>query len=200
MIPFLFRRSRWMILGWVAKRVGRAGLTRSVDRAAAKVEDRLPAPVANSLKKLPVDLTRAGGVAVLAGQGARSAGNVAKATGLVARSAANATGRFGRSRRADIETVADRIHHIRDEIAIESDEARRRIHSDMLRETEGDEAALNALLDLRPVDPVPLPEVPPEIRSGRNRHVPALPSPPVNRVRRTYRQATKPWERPVRRR
>ncbi len=212
MIPFLIRRSRRMVLGWAARRAGRAGLnkavnravdkttgndslSKSVDKAAAAIEDRLPAPVAKAVQKFPGDLARASGAVVVAGQAAQSAGSSVRSAGETGRRISQKM--RGRSGQA---TVSDRVHQLRDEIAIESDDARRRIHSDMLRETEGEGAALDALLDLRPTENGPLPEVPSEIARGRRRHRAALPIPPVNRMSRTYRQKTKAWDRPLRRR
>ncbi len=199
MIPFLLRRSRWMILGWAARKIGRSGFQKTVDKAvgeaAARIDDKLPAPVSKALEKLPGDATRAGGALLVAGQGARSAGSAVK-------SVADSGRRLNQRRRSGQESVSGRVHELRDEIAIESDEARRRIRSDMLRETHGEGAALDALLDLRPsgAGDEPLPEVPPEVAKGRRRSRPALPVAPVNRMRRSYRQASKPWDRPLRRR
>ncbi len=211
MIAFLVRRSRWMILGWAARRAGRVGLnkavnkaidntgngsvSKSVDKATAVIEERLPAPVAKAVQKLPGDLARAGGAVVVAGHAAQSASASVRSAGESGRRISQKVrGRSGQAK------ISDRVHQLRDEIAIESDDARRRIHSDMLRETEGEGAALDALLDLRPTEIRPLPEIPAEIASGRRRHRQALPTPPVNRMSRTYRKKTKAWDRPLRRR
>ncbi len=204
-----------MVLGWAARKAGRVGLnkavnktvnktmgevgndslSKSVDKATAAIEQRLPAPVAKAVQKLPGDLARAGGAVVVAGQAAQSAGSSVRSAGETGRKISQKVrGRSGQNK------VSDRVHQLRDEIAIESNDARRRIYSDMLRETEGEGAALDALLDLRATESQPLPEVPTEVARGRRRHRPDLPKPPVNRMSRTYRQKTKSWDRPLRRR
>lgn len=200
MMPFVARRMRWMVLGWAAKRVGRSRIESSVDRAAAKIEERLPDPVAKIVERLPGDAARAGGAVVVAGQGAKGATSVARSVAAGGHKLAQSGRSSMRSYRSPARSVSDRVHELRDEIAIESDAEHRRIRSDMLRETDGDGAALDALLDLRPVEADPLPSVPEPIAPGRRRFRAALPAPPVNRMRRTYRQPTKPWDRPLRRR
>lgn len=196
MIPFLVRRSRWMVLGWAARKVGRIGLQKSVDRATAGLQSNLPAPVTKAMDKLPGDAARAGGAAIVVGRGAQSAGSAVRSAAATGRRLTQSS----RQGTADASrSVSDRVHELRDEIAIESDQARRRIKSDMLRETEGEGAALDALLDLRNVEDEPLPTIPDEVRQGRRRAHRALAAAPVNRVRRSYRQAHKPWDRPPRR-
>lgn len=196
MIPFVVRRSRWMILGWAAKKAGRAGfdktIHKSIDKAAANLDDKMPMLLSKSLDRLPGDMTRAGGAVVVAGQGAKSAGSAARNAAATAR-------RIAAAPRSGHKAVSSRVHGMRDELAIESDEAYRRIKSEMLRETQGDAAALDALLDLRPISQEPIPSVGPPVGTGRRRNRPELPSAPINRVRRTYQQTTRPWDRPPRR-
>lgn len=196
MIPFIVRRSRWMLFGWAAKKVGRAGFDKtvhkSIDKAAANLDDKMPELLSKSLDRLPGDMTRAGGAVVVASQSVKSAGSVA-------RNAAGTARRMVAAPRSGSKAVSSRVHDIRDELTIESDEAYRRIKSEMLRETQGDAAALEALLDLRPRSQEPIPSVGPAVSAGRRRHRPELPGAPINRVRRTYQQATRPWDRPPRR-
>lgn len=189
MIPFLVRRSRWMVFGWAARRVGKAGLSKSIDAATYEIEQRLPAPLAKTLDKLPGDVARAGGSLVVAGSSAKSVGGAVRSA---SESALNLNRRFKSV------SISRHVASLRDEIAIESEASRRRIRSDMLRETDGDAAALDALLDLRPPEQMPLPAVPDPIKPGRRRHKPKLVAAPVARVKRSYQQAVKPWDRPSR--
>lgn len=193
MIGWLIRRFRWVILGWLARTLTRLGLKnkldRSIDTAAADLENRLPAPVVKAAEKLPGDLVRSGGAAIVATQRSRDAANQAR---RIASGTKRSTDRVVTARRHLFDTAQSVVSEVRDE----SETARRRIKSDVLRETEGEAAALDALLDLRESDDdKPLPDVPPAVRSGRRRFRPALPAAPVNRVQRTYRKPTKPWDR-----
>ncbi len=193
MIGWLIRRFRWVILGWIARTLARVGLKtkldRSIDTATAELENRLPAPVVKAAEKLPGDLVRSGGAAIVATQRSKDAASqVRRFAGTTKRS----TQRVTTARR----DLRDRVASAANEVRYESESARRRLKSDVLRETEGEAAALDALLDLRESDEdVPLPEVPPAVRRGRRRFRPALPEAPVNRVQRTYRRPTKPWDR-----
>lgn len=193
MIGWVIRRFRWVILGWMARTLARLGLKnkldRSIDNATADLENRLPTPVVKAAEKLPGDLVRSGGAAIVATQRSRdAAGQARKLAGTTKRSTQRVT-----SARRDLR---DRVRSVAGEVRDESEIARRRIKSDVLRETEGEGAALDALLDLRDDnDATPLPEVPPGVKTGRRRFRPALPEAPVNRVQRTYRRPTKPWDR-----
>lgn len=178
-----------MLLGWVARKAGRAGLSKSVDAATDQLVQKLPAPLVKAIDKMPGDVARAGGGAIVAGSSVRSAGEVIRSASSSAR---------GLNQRRKSFSVSDRVHEVRDEIAIESEEARRRIRSEMVRETHGDEAALDELLDLRPQDEGPLPTVTAPIAPGRRKALRPRVS-TVARVQRSYRQATKPWDRAPRR-
>ncbi len=193
MIGWLIRRFRWVILGWVARTLTRIGvknkLDRSIDSATADLENRLPAPVVKAAEKLPGDIVRSGGAAIVATQRSRDAAVQAK---RIASGTKRSTERVVTARRHLFDSVRSAASEVRDE----SEMIRRQMKSDVLRETEGEGAALDALLDLRdsPIDE-PLPEVPPAVSSGRRRFRPGLPAAPVNRVQRTYRRPTKPWDR-----
>lgn len=200
MIGWLVRRFRWVIIGQIVRLLARTGVKRSVDQATATIEDKLPTPVVKLADRLPGDVVRAGGAALVASQQTRSAGRqVGSATGRVvdlARSTKRGTDRVADTRR----DFADRLRRAGDDVRHESDLARRQIRSDIARERDGEAAALDELLDLRPSDPGPLPSVPEPVVRGRNRFRAAPGSPEVARVQRTYRPPIKPWDRPLRRR
>lgn len=199
MIAWIVRRFRWVILGWIARTLARLGLKskidRSIDQAAADLEDRLPASVVRAADLLPGDLVRSGGVAIAAGQRTKGAAGqarrVAGSTRKVAASTKASTQAVTGARR----DVSDRIRSLADEVRVESESARRRLKSDVVRQTEGEGPALEALLDLRDLDEDPIPDVPAPVQPGRRRFRPALPPAPVNRVQRSYRRAVKPWDR-----
>ncbi len=188
MMGWVFRRFRWALLGWGAKTVAKRGLNSSVDRAATELEDRLPEPVRKVAKRLPGDVVRAGGTAMVALDQTRTATGRAR---VVAKTARNATGSVTDARRQ----LRDRVSDLNGDLRNETESARRTIKSEMLAKREGPAAALDALLDLRDVDADPLPEVPGEVGRGRRRHRRALPTAPVNRVQRSYRRAVKAWDR-----
>ncbi len=188
MITWVLRRFRWALIGWGAKSLARRGMHKSVDKAAKEIEDRLPEPVRKVAERLPGDVVRAGGTAMVAIDQTRVATNRARA---VAGTTRQASGAVGDARRQ----LRDRIGAVRSDVRDESESARRRIKSDVLRDREGPGAALDALLDLRDVEEEPLPEVPEAVGRGRRRHRRALPEAPVNRVQRSYRRSVKPWDR-----
>ncbi|MGH1505224.1 MAG: hypothetical protein ACRBI6_16860 [Acidimicrobiales bacterium] len=201
---FLFRRFRWMALGWVVKNVARRGVGRSVDQAGAEVkariDDRLPAPVRSAAGKVGVDLAdiggRVGGPALVAREQSRRMGTAAAVT---ARSGRRAAAVPGRVRRRAVDVAAE----ARRQLDAEVDDASRRLRSQAAGHATGPAAATEALLDLRHdarrADE-PLPEVPDEVDRGRRRARRSLPAPEQPRVQRTYRPPTKPWDRPLRRR
>ncbi len=187
------RRLTWMAAGAGVRFVARRGVEKSIDDASRALEDKLPEPVVKMADKLPGDLIRAGGAATVASRGAARTGrSVTSATRAAAKVAPHLS---PRNRPRPVRGLSDRIELARSAIRSETDTARRELASDYARHTEGDAAALEALLDLRDVEETPLPEVPDAIETGRRRFRPELPKPPVNRVQRTYQQKPKPWDK-----
>lgn len=181
------RRLRWLAAGSLARFVLKRSASRSVDRATADLEDRLPAPVRRALDAVPADAVRAGGSAVVA---ARTAKRVATGS----RSASKAVN--DRRRRA-----GDRLHRLRSigaEIGTEAESKRRELTAEYLRATNRPTEADDALLDLRtsaePGDD-PLASVAEPVRPGRRRARPPLTGSPVRRVQRSYRRRSAPWDR-----
>jgi len=125
---FKWKRLRWFALGTLVRFLLKRTTSRSVERATADMEERLPAP---------------------------------------------------------------------DEVAREAEIKRRELKAEYLRVTEGQVAADDALLDLRPevADEAELPEVGEPVRSGRWRAERRLGQATVNRVQRSYRPRSKPWDR-----
>lgn len=201
MIGFLLRRFRWLAIGAGVKYVARTGVGRSVDEAAAKIEDRLPAPVAKAANALPGDIVKAGGAAVVSARAARHSAKAAKTGGLLAARVTKAGVQLG-SQAGSLRpgpAAADRIRAARRSITDQADADERELRADFLRYTGDEEGATNALLDLRDErSNGPLPEVPESITTGRRRFVAPRRPPEVARVQRSYRRPSKPWDRPVR--
>ncbi len=209
-----WRRLRWFAVGAAVRFVLRRSAGRSVDRATAEIEDRLPEPVRKALDRVPADPIRAGGSALVAAKTAKRV-----ASGSVKAS------QLANDRRRRLANGIERIRSIGDEIGRESDRSARELKAQYLRATEGHRAADDALLDLRPHHFGPsgpdhdladqhddadlgghrrsdhqrsnddLPSVKDAVRSGRwkadLRHKPTL----VNRMKRSYRPETRPWDR-----
>ena len=201
MMSFLLRRFRWMALGAGVRFVARRGVGRSVDQAAAKIEDRLPTPVAKAVNALPGDVMKAGGAAVVSARAAQRSAGVAQRGARVGGSvAARVTRSVAQRPRPEI---ADRIRSAREAAADQAELDRRDLRSDFQRYIHGggpagERAATDALLDRRdPVGDVPLPEVPEPIRRGRSRFVAQRGTPEIPRVQRSYRRPQKRWDRPV---
>ena len=197
MISILVRRT---LYGIVIRAGVRQLASRSVDSATNRLEANLPDSVVRAANVLPGDLLRLGGSAVLAAEAARSAAIVTKrASSGVMRAGAHAG-----SAVSLIRTSPERLYALRDnvvaDIAAETESARRSLMSDFQRELRGEEAAVDALLDLRSRTEGLLPEVPEPIPSGRRRFIPQLGPAPINRVQRTYQKPLKAWDRPLRRR
>lgn len=201
MIGFLLRRFGWLAVGAGVKYVARTGVGRSVDEAAAKIEDRLPAPVAKAANALPGDIVKAGGAAVVSARAARHSARAAKTGGLLAAKVTKAGVHLG-SQAGSLRpgpAVADRIRAVRGSISEQADADQRELRADFLRYSGDEEGATNALLDLRDErSDGPLPEVPDAIASGRRRFVASRRPPVIDRVQRSYRRPSKPWDRPVR--
>ena len=186
-----WKRLRWFAAGAIVRFVLRRVTARSVDQAAADFEERLPAPVRKVLDVVPADAVRAGSTAVVAGRSARR-----MATGT--RRASQAVG-DGRRRIVD---GVDRLRSIGDDIVTEADLRQRELKAEYLRATEGNGPADDVLLDLRPevidgptASGDELPELVEPIRRGRWRADRRLGAPSVNRVQRSYRPRSKPWDR-----
>lgn len=201
MIGFLLRRLRWFAVGAGVKYVARTGVGRSVDEAAAKIEDRLPAPVAKAANALPGDIVKAGGAAVVSARAARQSARAAKTGGLVAARVTKAgvqlTSQATSMRPGP--AVTDRLRSARRSIADQAEADERELRADFLRYAGDEEGATNALLDRRDTRSAgPLPEVPAPVDAGRRRFVAPRRAAEVDRVQRSYRRPAKPWDRPLR--
>ncbi len=201
MIGFLLRRLRWFAVGAGVKYLARTGAGRSVDEAAAKIEDRLPAPVAKAANALPGDIVKAGGAAVVSARAARQSARAAKTGGMVAARVTKAGVQLT-SQAASLRSgsaVTDRLRAARGAIADQAEADERELRADFLRYTGDEEGATNALLDRRDQRrDGPLPEVPEPVDAGRRRFVAPRRTPEVGRVQRSYRRPAKPWDRPLR--
>ena len=201
MIGFLLRRFRWFAVGAGVKYVARTGVGRSVDEAAAQIEDRLPAPVAKAANALPGDIVKAGGAAVVSARAARQSVRVAKTGGLAAAKVTKAGVQLT-SQATSLRpgpAVAGRIRAARGAIADQAGVDERELRADFRRYRGDEEGATNALLDMRDERADgPLPEVPDPVSTGRRRFTAPRREPEVGRVQRTYRRPSKPWDRPIR--
>ncbi len=172
----LVKRLRWMAMGAAFSYASKVKTRRDIDRAASELAERMPESMHRVVDALPGDLHRVGGAAIVARNNAATAARASVAVTRTAR-------QIGRTPRA----AGERWRRARSELDEQIESERRRLKSDAVRETEGEGAALEALLDLRASEQEPLPEVKAPIERGRRRHVPALPTAPVNRVQRSYR-------------
>lgn len=201
MIGFFLRRFRWFAVGAGVKYVARTGVGRSVDEAAAKIEDRLPAPVAKAANALPGDIVKAGGAAVVSARAARQSARVAKTGGLFAAKATKAGVQLtsNASSLRPSTAVSGRMRDARRSISNQAELDERELRADFLCYTGDEEGATNALLDLRDErSDGPLPEVPDAVQKGRRRFTAPRRAPEVGRVQRSYRRPGKPWDRPLR--
>lgn len=198
------RRLGWLAVGSAARVVLKRGASDRVDRAATELGDRLPPTVRAAVETLPGDPLRVGGTAVVAGRSARQAAagaaEVSRVAGAGRRRVAEGVGMVSDAIEARPRPVrsgrllSDRFGQ---EVAEESERARRRLRSRMLRHLGDDTGADDALLDLRPGpadDPWVPPDPPPPVRSGRFRRRRQV-EPPVARVQRTYHRPRRPWDR-----
>lgn len=183
---------RWVVAGavvrYLARRFGRTTVERATEELELKAQERLPAPLSNLVTALPPEAKQIGGSAVVAGRAARGAVNTSRRMGEVATST---------SRRAS--AGAGSVRSILDGVRVETESSRRRLIARYLGAQFGRDAATDALLDLRDGPGADGPEhdlhekVPPSVASGRRRALrPKRQS--VDRVRRTYRPISKPWE------
>ena len=186
-----WKRLRWFAAGAIVRFVLRRVTARSVDQAAADFEERLPAPVRKVLDVVPADAVRAGSTAVVTGRSARR----------VATGTRRASQAVGDGRRRIVDGV-DRLRSIGDDIVTEADLRQRELKAEYLRATEGNGPADDVLLDLRPevidgptASGDELPELVEPIRRGRWRADRRLGASSVNRVQRSYRPRSKPWDR-----
>ncbi len=200
-IGFLLRRFRWVAVGAGVKFVARRGVGRSVDDAAAKIEDRLPAHVVKVANALPGDVVKAGGAAVVSARAARQSARAAKTGGLIVARVTKA-GLQVSTQAASLRpgpAVAGRLRAARHSIVAQADADQRELRADFLRYRGDEEGATNALLDLRDErNDGPLPDVPDPVRPGRRRFIGVRRAAEVGRVQRTYRRPSKPWDRPIR--
>lgn len=202
MIGFLLRRFRWMAVGAGVKFVARRGVGRSVDEAAAKIEERLPAPVAKAANALPGDIVKAGGAAVVSARAAKQSARAAKTGGLVAARVTKAGVQMS-SQAASLRpapAVANRLRAARSAVNLQAEADERELRADFLRYVGDEDGATDALLDRRAeADRGPLPDIPDPIDRGRRRFVTGRSEPEVARVQRSYRRPAKPWDRPLKR-
>jgi hypothetical protein len=200
---FRWRRLRWFALGAAVRFVLRRSAGRSVDRATAEIEERLPEPVRTVLDRVPANPARVGGSAVVAAKTARRVASGGRKASQLAN-----------DRRRRVADGIERIRSVGDEIGRETDRSARELKARYLRATEGTTAADEALLDLRPHhfdrdrpdqrladveaeadDDRELPTVKAAVRTGRWRADRRSSTNLVNRVKRSYRPETKPWDR-----
>jgi hypothetical protein len=202
-----WKRLRWFAIGTLVRFLLKRTAARSVDRATADLEHRLPEPIRKALDVVPADAMRAGGSAVVAGRTAR---RVATGTRTASRLAGD--------RRQRVMAGVNRFRSIGTEIAREAEHKRRELKSEYLRATGGHAEADDALLDLRGTDlahdrhraaghgddrtdddryghEAELPDVLPPVRAGRWRAERRIGTTVVGRVQRTYRRPSRPWDR-----
>lgn len=201
-------RWRWMLasagLRWIVRRF----TDDRAEQAAREAATQLPGPIGGAVDRLPPDVVRAGGRAILAGRAARTAAQgSSRVTSTVAsngkvvgtgvtRGARLAARRAGKGRDL-VGAARGGVSDLRSDWERATDLEWRRHRADLAR-GEGDEtAATDAFLDVRtsPRDAWEPPARPEPIASGRRRHVPELPPTPVGRVQRTYQRPTKAWDR-----
>lgn len=192
------RRLRWLAAGAAVRFALRRSAARSVDRATADLEDRLPAPVRRALDMVPADAARAGGSAVVA---ARTARKVA----VSSRTASKAVN----DRRRRVTEHWHRLRSIGTEIGAEAESKRRELKAEYLRATDRPGEADDVLLDVRAggaagdngsgadadLRDQPLDSIAQPVRPGRRRARRPVPAPPVNRAQRSYRPRSMPWDR-----
>lgn len=206
MIGLIPRRLRWMAVGAGVSYLSKWKAEQSVDRATEKLQEQLPEPLARVAHALPAEIIRSAGTVVAVGSAVRksaslvrtTANTTASATGTAisaSRTASGAVKAAGESLRAQRQNLGERVADAAGDLRIQSELDRRELKAAYVRHTEGDGPGLEARLDLRSIDDEPIPETPDPVSAGRRRFRPALPSPPVNRVQRSYRRSTKPWDR-----
>ncbi len=193
-----WKRLRWFAIGTLVRFLLKRTTARSVERATADVEERLPAPVRKVMEIVPADAARVGGQAVVMGRTARR-------VALGTRRASQVAG----DRRRRVSEGIERLRSIGGDVAHEAETRRRELKAEYLRVTEGNGAADDALLDLRRGEPGredryegydgryedELPEMTEPVRPGRWRAERRIGPATVNRVQRSYRPRSKPWDR-----
>ncbi|MEM9132043.1 MAG: hypothetical protein AAGE88_06865 [Actinomycetota bacterium] len=198
---------RWLILNalarWVLRRFGRSRVEAAVEELEQRAAEKLPAPVADAVSRLPVEAKQVGGSAVVATRAARSAAVGSRRVASVA---------TGTSRR--VASVPTAARDVVDRVRVQTEASRRRLRHQYLAETVGPDAATDALLDVRTEPPPssrygggdettfgaaggplddPHDHVPDPVRRGRRRFR-RRPTRPVARMRRSYRPPDKPWD------
>ncbi len=186
LLAILFRRFRWVALGAALRTLTRRSTARSIDEAADELAHRLPDSVVRAIDAAPGDLLRVGGGAVAAGRAARTLSDRSRRVG--------STTKRLRRRWSDPEA---RLRGIREQWRRESELSERELWAEYHR-AQGDHAAADdALLDRRHRFPdPPLPVIPDPVPPGRPR-VRRKAETVVDRVQRSYRRASKPWDRQV---
>jgi hypothetical protein len=178
---------------------------RTITRATAELEEKLPASIIKVTERVPADILRAGGAVIatsnLVVASGRSARMAVSATGSAVSAVRKASGIASNTRtrvRDTRRSTTDRVVGATNEWRDVTEQERRELKSRYIRATEGDGPALDVLLDRRDIGAQPLPETPDPIPAGRRRFRPSLPPAPVNRVQRSFQRPIKPWDRPVR--
>lgn len=204
MIAWLFRRVvrmglRWLVVSaaarWVIGRFGRRRVDAVVEELEAAADERLPAPVARIVNRLPPEAKQLGGSAVVAGRAART-------TAAGSRRAVAIAGQTSRR----VAAVPGSARHAIERVKDETEASGRRLRAQYLAETVGPDAATDALLDVRTEPPAGSSRrsdamdevdqlhdsVPGPVARGRRRFRPRAVV-PVGRMQRTYRRPTRPW-------
>lgn len=194
------KRLAWMAAGGAVTLAVKARAEHAVADEARRLQQRLPASAGRVVDRLPPEVTRAAGVAVVAGRTARSGVQVGYRVAVVggrsvlaARTAVDVAVRATAQGGATVHDVARRVQvevrDVRRGWTTATADEERLLRADLAR-LDGDEAgALEVLLDRRAERPrPPVPEVPAPVPAGRQRAVPAAPEPPVDRAQRSYRR------------
>ncbi len=191
---------RWFVLGAIARYAARLAASRSVDRATQDLQQVLPPSASKVVSVLPDSVVRAGGAAVATGKATRRAATTTKsAKHLASNQAQKVRSVVGRTRSV--------VAAGKGAIAAESSEQRRSFTSELALQLRGQQAADEALLDLRSTSSEPssfedrlaeLPTAADAVPPGRPRRLLTRPE-AVARVQRLYQAPIRPWDRPTRR-
>ncbi len=189
-MKFLVRRLVWVTVAAGARYVFRRRTAKTVENQRDQLVERLPSPVVALVDRMPVDPIRASSSVIVAGKATKAAASgsqkVTRRAAVGLRSAKNVRNRLTAARDS-----------VRSEFKSEVVDSVRSLRSQYVAITEGEDAATDALLDIRSdaSDAGDLPEVPAPVATGRRRWKPALPKPKTNRMQRSYFPPIKPWDR-----
>ncbi len=132
------------------------------------------------------------------------AGSSVMVAGKATKAAANGSQRATK-RAADGLRIANRVRRrlseakdgVRSDFQTEVVDSVRLLRSQYVAITEGEDAATDALLDVRNDVETPddLPDVPDPVSKGRRRWKPSPPEPKTNRMQRSYLPPIKPWNK-----